>query len=439
MLQRSMKIYMVFLLLSVTELVIATPPNNTAVDQFVCPGGPFAIASTPDGLHLYISNRSNDTVSVVQTSDNTIIDTITLTTGSQPEGIVVTPDGAHVYVALSNSSQVNVIQTSDNTIISVISTGVGSSPFAIAITPDGAHAYVSNQSGNNVNVIRISDNTVINIVPVGNSPAGLVITPDGSHVYVANYGVTGGNSTVSVIQTSDNTVSDTIVVASGTAQPSYLVVTPNGQYVYVTLLNAGNITVIQTSDNSIFTTITGLNNFEPSSLAMTPDGSTIYAIDVNNQNIEIFETATNLFTGLVDPSSYDMSIVSYLTTLPVAPYMYVADGSLNTVTVVYTFIPISPPSSIVGLSQSDVFFTQTDYINTITWTAPTSGETPVSYQVYSDEALTQLLATIPATDPLQYFDHNRIPGTTYNYYVVSVNDTDALSSAINVSVTTLNN
>ncbi len=73
-----------------------------------------------------------------------------------------------------------------------------------------AQIYVANQRSNTVSVL--SDNPTVN-VDVGVSPAALAVTPDGDFVYVANFASVGGN-TVSVIQTSDNTVIDTIDVGS---------------------------------------------------------------------------------------------------------------------------------------------------------------------------------------------------------------------------------
>jgi YVTN family beta-propeller protein len=46
-----------------------------------------------------------------------------------------------------------------------------------------------------VSVIQTSDNTVIQTISVGRAPHCLAVTPDGSYVYVANY----GDDTMSVI------------------------------------------------------------------------------------------------------------------------------------------------------------------------------------------------------------------------------------------------
>jgi hypothetical protein len=82
-----------------------------------------------------------------------------------------------------------------------------------------------------------------------------------------------------------------------------------------------------------------------------------------------------------------------------------------------------------------VFLLQTDYINNITWTAPTTGTTPAAYAIYRDATLTQLVSIVPANGPLQYYDHDRNPNVTYTYYIVSVDANGNQSAPVSVTVT----
>ena len=73
-------------------------------------------------------------------------------------------------------------------------------------------AYVPNLGDNTVSVINTTDNTVAaSTVTVGASPYGVAVSPDGSRVYVGN---SGGVNTVSVIDTGTNTVIATVGVAA---------------------------------------------------------------------------------------------------------------------------------------------------------------------------------------------------------------------------------
>ena len=68
------------------------------------------------------------------------------------------------------------------------------------------NAYVGNVSDSTVSVIDTSTNTVIATITVGIKPIDIAVTPDSSAVYVVNSTSPAGN--VSVIDTSTNTVED---------------------------------------------------------------------------------------------------------------------------------------------------------------------------------------------------------------------------------------
>ena len=100
-------------------------------------------------------------------------------------------------------------------------------------------------------------------------------------------------------------------------------------------------------------------------------------------------------------------------------------------------VAIYPPDSVQGCKTQNVFLLQTDFINNITWTEPSYGDAPIAYNIYRDPALTELVATVPATatSPLQYYDHNRQPNITYSYYIVSVDAYGNMSAVNSVTVT----
>src|SRR6266446_7393439 len=60
----------------------------------------------------------------------------------QPGGMAVSSDGARLYVANSVSGSVSVIETSSNAVVATITVGAG--PGSMTITPDGTRIYVAN-------------------------------------------------------------------------------------------------------------------------------------------------------------------------------------------------------------------------------------------------------------------------------------------------------
>ena len=59
---------------------------------------PFGCALTPDGSRLYVANQSSETVSVIDTKQDRVIETIEKGVGTKPHGIAITADGKKVYV-----------------------------------------------------------------------------------------------------------------------------------------------------------------------------------------------------------------------------------------------------------------------------------------------------------------------------------------------------
>ena len=102
---------------------------------------------------------------------NTLVATVTV--GLKPQGITVASGGKHAYVTNSSDGTVSVIDTSTNTVVGS-PIPVGSLPIGIAITKDGTHAYVVNDGSNNVSVLATASKTT---VAVGTSPFGVGIAP----------------------------------------------------------------------------------------------------------------------------------------------------------------------------------------------------------------------------------------------------------------------
>lgn len=110
-------------------------------------------------------------------------------------------------------------------------------------------AYVAND--NKVSVVDTSTNTVVNTIPVlsaDNITKVIAITPDGNFAYVTNV----GDDNVSVIDTNTNAVVQSVPVG---ACPFGIAITPDGDFVYVTNACDNNVSVIATDTNTVVDTI----------------------------------------------------------------------------------------------------------------------------------------------------------------------------------------
>jgi YVTN family beta-propeller protein len=71
-------------------------------------------------------------------------------------------------VTNQNTANVSVIDTSSNTVVATIT--VGTTPVGVAASPDGTRIYVVNQAANTVSIINTATNTVVGTLP-GLAPA----------------------------------------------------------------------------------------------------------------------------------------------------------------------------------------------------------------------------------------------------------------------------
>ena len=98
---------------------------------------------------------------------------------------------------------------------------VGTTPVSVTALADGSRAYVANSGSNTVTVINTSNNTVSKTINVGMNPVSIASSVDSTKVYTANK----DSDSISVIRTTD----DTVVVTAPTTAPQpvwVLVATP---------------------------------------------------------------------------------------------------------------------------------------------------------------------------------------------------------------------
>lgn len=168
------------------EGVSVYDPNSLSEDHFIHISGtadPQRMAITPDGSKLYISSFSS-TREII--SINTILATqgASVLVGNSPRGLAVTHDGKYLLVANQGDDTVSVISTTNESLISTI-TGFDL-PYDIAITGNDDHAYVTNFSSNSISRINLSDLTIDAFTAtVHSGPRGIALTQDGQYAFVA--------------------------------------------------------------------------------------------------------------------------------------------------------------------------------------------------------------------------------------------------------------
>jgi YVTN family beta-propeller protein len=282
-------------------------------------------AITPDGTRAYVANFNN-TVSVIDTSTNMVVATITIPVGSYPLGVAITADGTRAYVA-NSSGTVSVIATATNTVIATVQlSSFPPGPTGVAITPDGTRAYVTiygrpDTLSSTVLVIDTATNTVVNSVglnclPLGCAPIAIAITPDGSHAYVTNS--FSNVSNVSVIDTASNTQVAMLTV------PGRVAITPDGKSAYVA--NGSNtVSVINTATNTVVTTVpVPVGASQVATFPPVPFSAFSAKLEIHNQNafrLKSEFTLGSAGSGINPPAEAVTLIVgTFATTIPAGSF-----------------------------------------------------------------------------------------------------------------------
>lgn len=216
-----------------TISVIATD-TNTVVDTFTVPSlqGVAELAISPDGSTLYANSENNDVVAVLSTADGSTIATIPI--GNRTGGMAVSADGSRLYTSVLGSTTssegpgqtVAVASTATNTVTGTI-TLQGEFPGYLVFGPGGDYLYVVTES-TTVSVVDVSQQATVASIVIG-SPLGIVIGPDGHNVYVSNSDA-AGNTSVSVVALSSNSVTGTLPGGTGAGQLAALKVNPTSAY-----------------------------------------------------------------------------------------------------------------------------------------------------------------------------------------------------------------
>jgi YVTN family beta-propeller protein len=128
----------------------------------------------------------------------------TIRVGPHPSGLAVSPGGRFVYVACANSDTVSVIDTLSEEVVETIRCRpearlpFGSGANALALSPDGGTLYVASGTNNCLAVVRLGSraseaetarpdvSALAGLIPTGWYPGAVRVSADGKRLFVAN-------------------------------------------------------------------------------------------------------------------------------------------------------------------------------------------------------------------------------------------------------------
>lgn len=207
----------------------------------------------------------------------------TVTVGQEPRGLAVDSTRQRVYVANYGSDSVSVIDSNTNTVLQTI----GGITAANGITHDPQHnvIWVTNHSTDQVTPIQANaDATAFTTLPpitVGDMPWGVTYDPVHNYIYVAN----SLSDSVTVINAETRAIVTTITGAF--LRPFHLAANPVTGKVYVVNFGGPTQNVAVLNGTAVSKTISLYDSKEPYGLAIDETRNLVYVATVEPHRIVV--------------------------------------------------------------------------------------------------------------------------------------------------------
>jgi YVTN family beta-propeller protein len=173
----------------VREVKFFTPGGTVAQGEF-----PYdvVVLSNPDGSAktAFVTSQRDDQVMVVDILSGNFT---SIPVGDQPNRMALSKDQATLYVVNGNSDTVSVISTTSETVLDTISLSrpgekyKGSNPNSAALSPDEETLYVTLGFENAVAVVDLKSRHVSGRIPTGWYPTSVSVSKDGARLYVCTF------------------------------------------------------------------------------------------------------------------------------------------------------------------------------------------------------------------------------------------------------------
>jgi DNA-binding beta-propeller fold protein YncE len=251
--------------LTVSSEIGLDPFNSTnaagGTENAQCPV--FAV-ETPDNKRLFVLNRGSDTISVINSQDNTLNQcTPFLNQNGQtvschpilPLSLTAVSAISAAYTAAGSPVDLPNGTPPNGTTGMVAKAG----PVYAEYNQATAQLVVADYDGGTISVIDVSEDEYGNdsqtfgttyTIPVGTNPAAVTVLADGSRAYTANQ----NDETISIVQLSSHTVEKTLPT---TGHPRTVVSTQNSQFgkVYAASPDSPYLTIIRTDLDIVDTAV----------------------------------------------------------------------------------------------------------------------------------------------------------------------------------------
>ncbi|HMS92702.1 MAG TPA: hypothetical protein PKC05_04395 [Candidatus Saccharibacteria bacterium] len=209
-----------------------------------------AAAHRPGSDEVWVANGCDNTLSVIDTISDTVIHTYSMLGSATCP--YFTPDGSKLYAAQCGGTVIYEIDPATGATVDTINIPSGGIGYSLRMNSNGSKLYIPNIVDNTLDVLDTTTNTISQVSVVGIGPIGVTISPDDSTAYVTNANGAGGFSgdSISVINLSTNTLTDTIAVVAAPSVGWFTPIESASTSISFTLLENTSLTTLASTGHS---------------------------------------------------------------------------------------------------------------------------------------------------------------------------------------------
>jgi len=290
---------------------------------------PQDVAFSEDGTRAYVTNSSSASLSVIDLSTVTVIDTISVGIpfdsntwyGTYPYGISIKDGKAYVTTGIYPGAAdkgvviVDVNPANSSTYHTVISEFDLTGNFTRGAFRNGTTEWVTPRNMNTGQELAIFDyatNSYVTSIELKEATGAtahgfedLAITPNGKYAYTAlfTYGSSMSVVEVYVVDLEERKLVDILTLNTGDNSAHGLAMSPDGLLVGVTSWNMGKVSWISTVTNTVIREDYVGGN--PNEIAFTSNGSKAYVTNQASQNVSVIHLPPThqLLTDMFDSAT----------------------------------------------------------------------------------------------------------------------------------------
>jgi YVTN family beta-propeller protein len=226
-------------------------------------GTPVVIAADNNGQFAYVANMGTGTLGIVDIATMTLVAQVDVP--GDAHALALSPRGDRVYVTNTHNAVFGVDVTS-RTVVSTSSVPNGPWGIAFWTTATDSLMYVTARDGGSITEIDMRTGAFLRTLNAPGRPHGLAIAPNGSTLYAAD----DANGDVVFVDRATGITTRRVGVPGAFG----IAITPDGRTLFVTT-NTGKIAVIDIPSGTV--TKTESTEGQPRQILVLPDGNTALA------------------------------------------------------------------------------------------------------------------------------------------------------------------